>query len=97
MVAREFTDAESRATGRFLNGDCAAAVVADGLHGVGLARRGEALQDLVTALAAQRVANPAAGLAADRAVGSDGGSEVRSAVDAWMDAQVRLAVTRDLR
>jgi len=74
---------------------------ADGLHRVGLARCAEAVQDLATALAAQRVAGPATGSADGdgRTVDGEGrtAGEVRSAVDAWIDAQIRLSVTRDLR
>jgi hypothetical protein len=60
---------------------------ADDLGRVGLARCAQTVRDLATVLAPQRVAAPPSG--AD--------DESRSAVDAWVDAYLRLSVTRDLR
>jgi len=62
---------------------------ADGLGRVGLARCAGALRDLATALATQRAGSAATGSAPD--------NELPNAVDAWIDARIRLAVTRDLR
>jgi hypothetical protein len=47
------------------------------------------LRDLATALATQRAGSAATGSAPD--------NELPNAVDAWIDARIRLAVTRDLR